>query len=66
MSGLDFSRANKVLQHLIDQQLLPGACAAVSLNGELIDLFCAGMADIERGEPLRRDHIHRAFPTPSC
>ena len=61
MSGLDFSRANKVLQHLIDQQLLPGACAAVSLNGELIDLFCAGMADIERGEPLRRDHIHRAF-----
>ncbi len=30
-------------------------------NGEVVDAFCTGMADMESGEALRADHIHRAY-----
>ena len=61
MSGLDFSAAHAVLQAEVDQQRLAGVSAALMRDGELIDSFCTGLADVERGEPLRPDHIHRAF-----
>ena len=61
MSGLDFSAAHAVLQAEVDQQRLAGVSAALMRGGELIDSFCTGWADVERGEPLRPDHIHRAF-----
>ena len=61
MSGLDFSAAHAVLQAEVDQQRLAGVSAALMRGGELIDSFCTGLADVERGEPLRPDHIHRAF-----
>ena len=57
----DFSAARAVLQRHVDGHLLAGASAAVLLNGEPVESFCTGLADIERGEPLRLDHIHRAF-----
>lgn len=57
----DFSAARAVLQHHVDGGLLAGASAVVLLHGEPVESFCTGMADIERGEPLRPDHIHRAF-----
>ncbi len=61
MSDLDFSAAHAVLQAEVDQQRLAGVSAALMRGGELIDSFCTGLADVERGEPLRPDHIHRAF-----
>ena len=57
----DFTAAHAVLQRHVDGHLLAGASAAVLLHGEHVDHFCTGNADLERGEPLRPDHIHRAF-----
>ena len=57
----DFSAARAVLQRHVDGQLLAGASATVLLHGEPVESFCTGLADIERAEPLRPDHIHRAF-----
>ena len=45
----------------MDQQRLPGVSAATLRDGELVDLFCTGQADLEAGTRLRPDHIHRAF-----
>ncbi len=57
----DFSAAHAVLQGEVDAQRLPGVSAAVMRHGETIDSFCTGLADLQTGEPLRPDHIHRAF-----
>jgi CubicO group peptidase (beta-lactamase class C family) len=57
----DFSGAHAILQSAVDARLLPGASALVWRDGEVIADFCTGHADIERGELLQRDHIHRAF-----
>jgi len=57
----DFSAAHAVLQREVDQQRLPGVSAAVMRDGALIDSFCSGLADLQSGEVLRPDHIHRAF-----
>ena len=57
----DFSAARAVLQRHVDGGLLAGASATVLRNGEAVESSCTGLADIERGEPLRPDHIHRAF-----
>lgn len=61
MSVRDFSAANAVLQAEVDAQRLPGVSAAVMVDGEVIDQFCSGQADIEAARPLRLDSIHRAF-----
>jgi CubicO group peptidase (beta-lactamase class C family) len=58
---IDFTEAHSVLQSAIDGQLLAGVSAAIMFNGEVIDTFCGGMADMESGEALRADHIHRAY-----
>ena len=57
----DFRAAHAVLQAEVDAQRLAGVSAATLRHGVLIDSFCSGLADIERGEALRPDHIHRAF-----
>lgn len=57
----DFSAAQAILQHEVDAQRLAGVSAAVLHNGGLIGSFCTGVADIGSGQPLRADHIHRAF-----
>ncbi len=57
----NFSAAHAVLQCAVDGRLLPGVSTALWRDGEIIDHFCTGHADIERGELLRPDHIHRAF-----
>ena len=57
----NFSAAHAVLQRHVDAQLLSGVSAAVLRNGALIDSFCIGKADLQTGEDLRPDHIHRAF-----
>jgi CubicO group peptidase (beta-lactamase class C family) len=57
----DFSAAQAVLQRHIDSQFLSGASVATLRDGVLVDSFCAGLADMQSGERLRPDHIHRAF-----
>jgi CubicO group peptidase (beta-lactamase class C family) len=57
----NFSAAHAALQRHVDSPILPGVSAAIIKNGQLIDSFCTGFADIERGEALRPDHIHRAY-----
>ena len=57
----DFSAAHAVLQREVTAQRLAGASAATMRHGRLIDSVCLGLADIEREEALRPDHIHRAF-----
>jgi CubicO group peptidase (beta-lactamase class C family) len=61
IKNLDFTAAHSLLQNAVDGQLLAGVSAAVMFNGELVDAFCTGMADMESGEALRADHIHRAY-----
>lgn len=57
----DFGAARAVLQRHVDSELLAGASSTVLVNGEPVESFCTGLADIESAEPLRPDHIHRAF-----
>ena len=57
----DFSLAHAALQAHVDAQRLPGVSAVVTLNGEPVDEFCTGFADLEAQIRLRPDHIHRAF-----
>jgi CubicO group peptidase (beta-lactamase class C family) len=57
----DFSAARAVLQRHVDGGLLAGASATVLLHGEPVERFCTGLAHIESAEPLRPEHIHRAF-----
>ncbi|MBL8349402.1 MAG: beta-lactamase family protein [Burkholderiaceae bacterium] len=61
MSRPDFSAAQAVLRAEVDADRLAGVSAATMRHGELIDEFCTGLANRERGESLRPDHIHRAF-----
>ena len=57
----NFSAAHAVLQRQVDTHLLAGVSVAVLRDGALIDSFCIGKADLQSGEALRADHIHRAF-----
>ena len=57
----DFSAAHAVLQAEVDAQRLPGVSSSVMRHGQIIDSFCTGQADLQTGELLRPDHIHRAF-----
>jgi CubicO group peptidase (beta-lactamase class C family) len=57
----DFTAAHAALQRHVDSPLLPGVSTAIINNGQLIDNFCTGFANIESGEALRPDHIHRAY-----
>jgi CubicO group peptidase (beta-lactamase class C family) len=61
IKNLDFTAAHSLLQNAVDGQLLAGVSAAVMFNGAVVDAFCTGMADMEACEPLRPDHIHRAY-----
>jgi CubicO group peptidase (beta-lactamase class C family) len=59
----DFSQANTVLQNCVDNHVLAGVSSAVIVDGVVVDSFCAGMADMQSGEALRADHIHRGYST---
>ena len=56
-----FSGAHAFLQHQVDAQLLAGVSMVVLKNGVPVDHFCTGLANLQTGEALRPDHIHRAF-----
>ena len=56
-----FSAAHAFLQHQVDAQLLSGVSMVVLKDGVPVDRFCTGLANLQTGEALRPDHIHRAF-----
>jgi CubicO group peptidase (beta-lactamase class C family) len=56
-----FTAAHAFLQHLVDAPLLAGVSMVVLKNGVPIDRFCTGRANLQTGEAMRPDHIHRAF-----
>lgn len=59
-----FAGAHAVLRAEIRLERLAGASAAVTVDGQRVDEFVAGLADREApggGTPLRLDSIHRAF-----
>jgi CubicO group peptidase (beta-lactamase class C family) len=57
----DFADAHALLEAQVALRRLPGVSVLVARQGEIIDAFCTGWADIEQGVPLRPDHLHRAF-----
>jgi CubicO group peptidase (beta-lactamase class C family) len=56
-----FNAAHAFLQHQVDAQLLAGVSMVVLKDGAVIHRFCTGLANLQIGEALRPDHIHRAF-----
>ena len=56
-----FQASHALLQSCIDQHLLSGVSAVVLKDGVEVDRICLGQANLETGEALREDHIHRAF-----
>lgn len=57
----DFTATHALLQRQVDGRLLAGVSVAVEVDGQPVDQFCTGQADLEAGTPLRPDHIHRAY-----
>jgi len=60
MERPDFSAAHAVLRRHHEQRRLSGVSTLTFQGGDVVDEFCIGEADIERGQPMRPDHIHRA------
>jgi CubicO group peptidase (beta-lactamase class C family) len=61
LSRPDFRAVHAALQAQVDGRWLPGVSSVVLRHGEVVDEFCTGHADLERGQRLRADHIFRAF-----
>jgi CubicO group peptidase (beta-lactamase class C family) len=43
-----------------EEHRLAGVSTLMFQGGDVVDEFCVGEADIEQGQPMRPDHIHRA------
>ena len=56
-----FAALDSQLHTWVASGLLPGVAVGVLRDGELVHQACVGFADIARAEPLRPDHLHRAF-----
>lgn len=59
--AVDFSAADDWLAQQVRDGTLAGVSYAVAQHGRPLAERCFGDADRERGEPLRRDHVFRAF-----
>jgi CubicO group peptidase (beta-lactamase class C family) len=60
-SRFNFQSTHEAMQRYVDANILSGVSSAVLFEGQLIDLHCAGYADIETQTPLQTDHLFRAF-----
>jgi CubicO group peptidase (beta-lactamase class C family) len=49
-----------VLRRHHEEHRLSGVSALIYQGGDVVDDFCVGEADIEQGQAIRPDHIHRA------
>ena len=59
--GLDFSALHAAMRKTVEADLLIGVSSAVLRGRSLVDLHCTGLADRERNEALRTDHLFRIF-----
>lgn len=59
--AFNFGRLDQTLRRFVDAEVLPGASAAVLVDGQVVHKCCVGWADKESGIPLREDHIFRVF-----
>lgn len=59
--GLDFSGLHAAMRQTVDADLLVGVSSAVLRGRTLVDLHCTGLANRERNEGLRTDHLFRIF-----
>lgn len=57
----DFSALHSSMQHFVDKELFAGISSAVLVGRDLVDVHCAGLADIEENISMRTDHIFRIF-----
>jgi len=60
MGRPDFSAAHTVLRRHHEEHRLSGVSTLIFRGGDVVDEFCIGEADIEQGQAMRSDHIHRA------
>jgi CubicO group peptidase (beta-lactamase class C family) len=56
-----FDAVEAAMRRHVDGGLLAGASWAILRGRDVVDERCIGLADIEAGIPLRRDHLFRAF-----
>lgn len=56
----DFSTAHAVLRRHHDERRLSGVSALIFQGSNVVDEFCIGEADVEQGQAMQPDHIHRA------
>ena len=57
----DFGDLHAAMRKYVDGDILAGVSSAVLVGRDVVDVHCAGWADRESHEPLRSDHIFRAF-----
>ncbi len=60
-STFDFGATHAAMQRYVDANILSGVSSAVMVGRDVVDLHCAGFADVENGIELRRDHLFRMF-----
>ena len=60
-SSFDFGPTHAAMQRYVDSSILSGVSTAVLVGRDVVDVHCAGFADVENGIPLRTDHLFRAF-----
>jgi CubicO group peptidase (beta-lactamase class C family) len=59
--GTDFGAVGRLLDQLVASQILPGASVLILRDGQDAYYHAAGMADVETGDPVRRDTLFRIF-----
>lgn len=57
----NFNALHSAMQRYVDKELFAGISSAVLVGRDLVDVHCAGLADREKGIPMRTDHIFRIF-----
>ncbi len=60
-SRFDFGPTHEAIQRYVDRNILSGVSSAVLVGRDVVDVHCAGFADIEKNNPMRTDHLFRAF-----
>ena len=57
----DFTPVRAAMRRYVDDNILAGVSYAVLEGRNIVDTTCIGLADKEREEALRPDHVFRAF-----
>ena len=58
---MDFDHVDAALRHEVERGRFAGFNYAVIHRGEVVARRCVGLADVDRREPMRLDHLFRIF-----